>query len=375
MKSVKKVKDEEFAKMERVHKPFNKYVDKKFYFYFSYGLRVALMFLSVVIIAVVAYKCFNESFSEGKNIELKYQEKGNINYNAILFDNNPFETGTLEPVDSYISELVDKISLDLKYEYALDDKVDVNYSHYVVISRELKDEKGNIISKTEQRLMQKEEKEQTDTDKVEIDQNVILDYYDYNNQAAALKNEYGLDIYGNINVKMFIEMNTKYDKFEESINKEQVLEVNIPLLSSQVKVDLVKAIDNSDSYVEHEIPKLVVPMTLYVGITLLIIDTVFLLLAISFIFRSTPKKSKYTSLRDGLLRDYDRVIVNCNKLPNLEGYNVVDCYNFSELMDAQRLLEKPILYYEVTKNQKCVFIILGNNDVYRFVLKECDLEF
>lgn len=375
MKSNKKVKDEEFAKMERVHKPFNKYVDKSLYFYCSYGIRIALMFLSVVVIAVIAYKCFNESFSEAKDIELKYQEKGSINYNAVMFENNPFDTGTLNPVDSYISELVDEISTDFKYEYSYDKEVDVNYSYYIVASMELKGEDGSVVSKNEYQLMPTVKKEEKNIKNIDIVQNITLDYDYYNKLAEVIKNEYGLDIHGDINIKMYIDLETKYNQFEKSINKEQVLDVNIPLLSTQVKAHLVNEIDNSDSYIEHETPKLVVPLTLYVGITLLVIDTVFLLLAISFVFRATPKKSKYCTLRDGLLRDYDRVVVNCKKLPNIEGYNVVDCYSFSELMDAQRLLEKPILYYEVTKNQKCVFIILGNNDAYRFVLKECDLEF
>lgn len=372
---MRKIKDEEFAKMEIVHKPTNKYVDKGMYFYCSYGIRVLLMFMSIIVIGVVAYKCFSDSFSDSEDIKLKYEEKGNIDYNVLFFDNNLFDNGNLNPVDSYISDLVDNISTDFEYEYSFDKAVDINYSYYIVASMELKDQHDNIVSKNDYQLMPKVEKAEKNVKKINISQNINLDYDYYNNLAKAIKDQYGLELVGDVHIKMYIDTDTKYALFDKNIENEQILDVDIPLLSTQVKAQLVDAIEKKDEYVEHKNPKLLVPLTLYLGITLLIVDTLFFLLALSFLFRTTPKKSKYCVLRDGLLRDYDRVVVNCKKLPNLEGYNIVDCYSFSELMDAQRLLEKPILYYEVVKNQKCVFIILGNNDAYKFTLKECDLEY
>jgi hypothetical protein len=44
-------------------------------------------------------------------------------------------------------------------------------------------------------------------------------------------------------------------------------------------------------------------------------------------------------------------------------------------MDAQRMLEKPIIYFEIIKNQKCTFYIIDDKDVYEYTLKECDLEY
>ncbi len=371
----KKVKDSEFAKMEKVHKPINKYVDKGMYFYCSYGIRITLMFLSVLVLGVIAYKCFSDSFSDQEEIVLNYDEKADIDYDVLLFENNPFESGTLNPVDSYISDLIDNISTDFRYSYNFDNEVDVKYSYYIIASMELKNADGNPVSKNDYQLMPKVEKELENTKEVNIVQNINLDYDSYNNLAKSIKNQYGLDLQGEMHVKMYINMETNYNNFNKQLINEKELDVVIPLLSTQVKAELVNAIDKQDKFVEYKNPKLVVPMTLYMGITLLIIDTVFCLLAISFIFKATPKKSKYCILRNGLLRDYDRIIVNCKKLPNLDGYNIIDCYSFSELLDAQRLLEKPILYYEIVKDQKCIFVILGNNDAYKFTLKECDLEF
>jgi hypothetical protein len=59
----------------------------------------------------------------------------------------------------------------------------------------------------------------------------------------------------------------------------------------------------------------------------------------------------------------------------VEGQNIIDCYSFSELLDAQDTLKKPILYNEIVKNQKCIFLIVDGENVFRYVLKEVDLEF
>ncbi len=378
MKKTMKLKDEDFARMEKVNHPYNRHIDDNKYFYLSYGLRIFLMFTSIVILGVVAYSCFNDSFSEARDAKLRYEEKGQIDSNVQLFENNPFGDGILDTTGIYHSDMIDKIGTDFKYSYTFDKEVNVDYSYYVVATMELKNVDGKVLSTNDYELIPKDEKiekSESNVKSINLNQNINLDYVYYNNLAKEVRSQYGIDLYGNLYIKMYIDTNVKYAQFEENKGKEQVLEVSIPLMSSQVSVDLVNGIDNKDTYVEHTNPKLIKPTILYLGVSLLIVDTLFFLLSLGFIFKSTPKKSKYSSLRDGLLRDYDRVIVNCKKLPSVEGYKIIDCYSFSELMDAQRLLEKPILYFEIVKNQKCVFMILGNNEVYKFVLKECDLEF
>ena len=79
--------------------------------------------------------------------------------------------------------------------------------------------------------------------------------------------------------------------------------------------------------------------------------------------------------RDKLLKDYDKVIVNSKKIPNIKGLNIIDCYSFQELFDAQKLLEKPIIYFEIVKDQKALFFIIDGDDMYQFVLKECDVDY
>ena len=372
----RKVSNEEFEKMELVYNSGNKHVNNRFNLYFSYTTRIIAMFLIVAFFSVLAFICFKKSFTNSKNISLSYEEKDNMKYEVNLLDNNLFQNGELEPTDSYISDLIDNISTDLSYEYGFGDKVNVEYNYYVNAYMILRDKNTNSeISNKEFPLVEKTNKSEDDITKIQINQNINLDYDYYNNLAKEINKEYDLDLTGNLLLRMYIDVKTDYDGFEESIKKSQVVEVKIPLLSSQVKVSKISNIDRKDVYIKHTNPELENELILYIGIILLIIGTIFLLLTITFIYRSTPKKSRYRVVRDGLLNEYNKKIVNSKNLPDLKDYKVIVCTSFRELMDAQRLLDKPIIYNEIVKDQKCVFIIIGTNEVYKFTLKECDIEY
>ncbi len=381
MKKNLKVKDEEFANMKKVYGSSRKYVEKEYHFYFSYSIRVALMFLCIVILAVLSYKCFSDSFSKPKNVELTYSEKASIDYSVKLLQNNLFEQGVLNPADTYISGFIDDISTDFKYDFKLDSTSNIEYVYYVDAITELKDNKtGAILSQSNNELIPRTSKEIKNTKVLNFVQNVNLDYDSYNNLAKELKEsdklkDLNANVSGNIFLKLHIDLKVTNDKLEKEIKHSDVIEVRIPLLSTQVEVAMIDNIDNKHNYIERLESKLVDEISLFIGIILLIVDTIFLLVTLSFVFRTTPKKTKYMRLRDGLLKDYDRIIVNSKNIPKVDGYSLIDCYSFNELLDAQKLLNKPIIYNELVKNQKCVFVVVSDKEYYKFVLKEVDIDF
>lgn len=361
--------------MKKVPSKRNKYVANSFHFYFSYAFRIIVMFLSIFIIGILSYKCFTESFSDSKDENLAYEEKGSIDYKVLYLEENLFEEGILNPDDSYMSDVIDDIGTDFHYQYDLDKSADITYTYYVTATMILKNASDQkVISKKEDTLIKNVTKEEKEVQQIKIDQNINLDYDYYNNLAKVVQNEYG-NVTGSIELKMHIAVSVDYSRFTKEISNEKQIEVSIPLLSTQVRAEMVNDVSDKNVYTEHKNPKLTNKVSLYSGISLLIMDTIFFLLALSFIFRTRPKKSKYCTLRDGLLRDYDRILVNSKKIPKLSSYNIIDCYSFSELMDAQRLLGKPIIYYEIVKDQKCIFILIGDTDIYQFTLKECDIDF
>lgn len=375
-----KIKDSDFEKMEKVYSPRNKYVSKGFHLYFSYSMRIFFMFLAIFVIAVISYMNYVNSFSKTEDVEMNYEISGKIDYKVSLLPGNPFESGNLSAVNTYIADYIDDVSTDFFFNYEVDEKSDIKYNYYVNAIMELRSDKdGAVLSRKEDILVPKVSKEENDTKELELKQNVNLDYNHYNNLAKEFANsvykEHGINISGNLYLEMHVVLETKNDGFDKAQEKEKVIKVEIPLLSTQVKAFMVDSINEKDIYVEHEAAELVSKSSLFVAISLWIVDIIFLLLVCSFIMKSTPKKSNYMRIRNSLLREHDNIIVNSKNDPDFRGYNVINCANFEELIDAQKVLGKPIIYHELVKNQKCMFIIVNDKDVYRYVLKEADIEY
>ena len=91
--------------------------------------------------------------------------------------------------------------------------------------------------------------------------------------------------------------------------------------------------------------------------------------------KTSAKKSLYDVTLSKILREYDRVIVNSKKIVDLNNEKeIIDVNSFTELLDVRDNLEKPIIFSEVHKGQKSVFIVKTSNETYRYVLKLADLE-
>lgn len=380
MKKELKVKDSDFEKMEKVYTPRNKYVSKGFHLYFSYGVRVFLMFFAIVVIAVVSYLNYVNSFSKSTSVTMPYEVSGEIDYNVTLLPGNPFETGNLSAVNTYIADYIDDIGTDFVLDYAVEYESDIEYSYYVDATMELKSDKdGSVLSRKVDTIIPEVKNEVKSTDELNLKQNVNLDYNHYNNLAKdiskSIRNEHGINITGNLFLEMHVDIEVHNKEFKNPVNTSKVIKVEIPLLSTQVKAFMVENIDEKDVYTEYEAARLTSKSSLFVAISLWIVDIIFLLLVFSFIAKSTPKKSNYMRIRNGLLKDHDNVIVNSKNDPDFKGYNVINCATFEELIDAQKVLNKPIIYNELVKNQKCMFIIISGNDVYKYILKEADIDY
>jgi len=352
MKKTNKIKDEEFAKMDLVPTPINKHVKNNIYLYFSYSLRLIIMFLSIIIIGILSYKFYNQSFSKKTIANLSYEE-----------------IGTISPK----MEIQNNIDTDFNYNYKLSAPSDLSYSYYIIGTLKLVDDKNNIITKEDYNLVDKIDKKESKVTEININHPLNIDYDYYNKLSTNLKQS-NPTLHGNLNIKMYINISTSNSMFNNPFYKEEVLELTIPVLTDQVSLTNIESINNKDIYSETIAPKLINEVTLYISITLLIIDTIFLLLCLSFILRTIPKKSKYDIAKEKILRDYDDKIVNCKDLPNFKDYTLINCTDFNELLDACKLLNKPILYNEIVKNQKSTFVIINENNLYRYTLKECDLD-
>lgn len=367
-----RVTDADFRQMKKVTKEKN-YTDNKLHIYFNMEMRIALRIILVVILSVCSYYFIQRSYLVETKSEIPYSEYGNVTYRVLVNDNEYYDSKYLESGKQYISDVVN--TLESNFEYRLDLTKGMNYKYtYDIVGTlyiDSEDSGKNLVTNTYTYV---DEKLVTGVDNtnIAIQLPINIDFQEYNDYVKNYKRTYGVNVDSRFVVRLSFDYEGNASLFKEKKNKSSYIEMVIPLGEKETSVTVNK-IDKSDSFVETTDSELINDVLFSAGIVLLVIAVIIALSTIVFIVKVLPKKTKYCKKRDELLKNYDRVIVTSKKIPDIEGLKVVECGSFNELFDAQQSLDKPIVYYELVKNQKALFIIHNGTEVYRYILKECDL--
>lgn len=372
LKREDKVTDEEFKNMKKVTKD-KSYVDNKFHLYFSLETRVVIRLFLFVILAICSYFFVRESYAvEGKS-ELPYTEYGNVNYRVLVNSDEYYGDNYLESGKQYLSDVINTI--ETNFDYRLNMTRGMNYKYSYSIDGSLyidSEDSGKNLITNKYSYAKQDIVSGVDSNQISIQEPINLNFKEYNDFVKNYKRKYGINVTSRLVVRMSVNYEGSADIFKTKKDKKTVIELNIPLGEKETSVN-VKKIDVSNKFVEESGSKLGNDVLLCAGIVLFVIAVLILFNSISFLIKLVPKKSKYEKKKDEILKNYDRVIVVSKKEPDIYGLKVIECNSFNELFDAQQALEKPIVYYELVKNQKALFIINNGTEVYRYILKDCDL--
>lgn len=104
----------------------------------------------------------------------------------------------------------------------------------------------------------------------------------------------------------------------------------------------------------------------YAIISITITVLLFIYLVTVFFEKKTPESIYNKILRD-LIKTYDSILVDVEKIPELDVKNVINVSSFEKLLDVQYELKKPI-FYKMSINS-CSFILLDSEIAYVFVLR------
>ena len=148
---------------------------------FAQAVIVAVVTIAVLISALVSYQLNMQYYIE-------YNERGSIDYDVYLKDNEFYDSPHQEKNQSYVASLIDKIITNFNYEIDMDAE-DVNYRYsYTITSRlEILDNTSNIpIYNPEYTLIDVRNKLQNTSKRLTINEIVILNYDQYNELAPDL---------------------------------------------------------------------------------------------------------------------------------------------------------------------------------------------
>lgn len=90
---------------------------------------------------------------------------------------------------------------------------------------------------------------------------------------------------------------------------------------------------------------------------------------ILYVINTRNDKVIYANNLKKILNYYDAVLVESHNFPNLKDKNIIRVTNMEDLIDAQIEIRKPI-YYMIEGEDSCSFVLIDNNEVCVFILKQ-----
>lgn len=336
----------------------------------SYRTRILVystMFILLTILSIYLVFRYVNTRSNSETV-INYSEEGNINYKVSLKDNDYYESEYVEQNKIYIASLINKVEIDFDYAFNIDRDIDCEFSYDIYSELIIKDGTGDkeYIHKKYDIMSNKESIE--NIKQYNFTKHVSIDYDYYNMLASKFKGDYGIDTESYLRV-MFV---LKKDNKEISLNDSSMY-VDIPLSERAISINTSPIGQNEykqtiqDANLESD------EMVYLVGmVTIVLIMIVILYLLIN---RTHQRRNKYQRQVAKLLREYDRMIVEVTKAPNLEDTaRIIRISEFKELLDVRDNLKLPIMYYERIRNREALFFIEDDEHLYLHVVRNKEEE-
>jgi len=239
--------------------------------------RKSMIYVGIsVLILILIFSAFFINIGvkkEDKNY-IQYSDKKNLEYKVILKDNEYYKENYIEAGNQYIANLINYINANFKYDFNLQDTYD--YKYKIIGTVEVADEKTDkkIYSFSENLL---DEKNGQGDGNLNIDESISIDFNKYNNLIKQFVASYDLK---NANCKLIVNLNlgikSPTQKFsEQNLN---VMSLDIPLTTNTIKIDTNYDLAENDNLIEINKENKSNKVFLIMGISLLIADTILLIL-------------------------------------------------------------------------------------------------
>lgn len=351
------------------------YKKSKIPFHINYTMRLSFVFISVIFVGLVLGSFTNQINELYKESKFNIRENGYINYEIELKNNQYYTEDVLGMDRAYVPELVDKINLNFNYNFYSEEYVDIKFDNIIKYDFIVLDDKTNAVLYESTTTEAKTHKLLKDKSIKYVD-NVVIDYNKFKEKFDNLVLYYGNDITGYLNVSNTIDKNSEMDVLDGYLNSDRVYSVRIPVTNKVFSINLEdesKIKNTIEVYSESKLNKAnallivttIILCALFVGVFLIFVKLISLL---------GSKTSKYDKYVNGLLREYDSVIVETMVYPSDPELNKISVKSFKEILDAHDLVKKPIMYYNVVNHMKCIFYVLDNKNLYVYTVKEVDIE-
>lgn len=346
--------------------------------YISYEMRLLINIILIILFFILSVVLFVSSIAIKQRSNVVYKQTSNLDYKVYLKPNDYYKEPYLQKNMQYIANLIDNININFNYNFNVNQNINYRYMYYIKADVAVVDsqDKAKVIYSKTDRLTDPVVMTKENSNQFSINENVKVNYSKYNDLVKSFKSSYGISASSNLTLTLCLEIKDEKGNIIKNINSSDSMKIKIPLTEQMINIEMdYKEINNSDNvsvYKEFYIGNKVKVALSVICLLLFIASIIKLVL---FMLKTSSKKTAYDATLSKILREYDRVIVNSRKDLNVsKKTDVIDVNSFNELLDVRDNLEKPIIFHEIHKGLKSVFMVKTSNETYRYILKLADLE-
>ena len=320
-----------------------------------------IFFILIALFLIVTYlKLTRKHFIE-------FKETSNLKYQVNLLENEFYETDYLDKDVNVIASLIKNIDVEFKYNFELSEDFEYEYNYRILAETEVKEKtKTNLIYDTKKELLNKADLV-GNNNKLEIVENLTIDYNDYNNQIDKLLEIYELkNTSSELLINFYINITNK--STGEQINiEEKVMSLQIPLISKTVELSMDKKNCNGQFLVSEgtfENPEYI----LGIGIFVSLLGLINLIKLIKYILDTRSAEKMYDDRLKKILFDYKSYIQKINNKLDYNDYKVIQIDTFNELLSMREEVQSPIFMYKEENIRRTEFIMINENLLFEFIL-------
>ncbi len=333
---------------------------------FTMTVIIVVLTLAVLISSLVSAQLESKYY-------IGYREGGSIDYNVFLKENEFYEQNYVGMNQSYVASLIDKIIADFSYEIDMDtDDVNYRYSYSIKSKLEIVDNGSKaVIFHPERELISKKNQSQSSSNRLKINEIVVLNYDEYNDLANSFLETYSLDATtSNIVVTLEVDVLSDCNAFSGSAVDTYTSELRIPLTTKTVNIKMTSAVPDEEAKMiacQRGAGSEVFKTT---ALVLGVVDALMILLLAAFICLTKTPDITYAAKVKKTLSQYKSYIQKINNLFETHGYQVILVNSFDEMLEIRDTIQAPILMFENEEKTCAKFMIPTDSKLlYLFEIK------
>lgn len=309
---------------------------------FAQSVIVAVLTLAVIISSIVSVQLKSKYY-------ISYTESGSINYNVFLKDNDFYDEEYLGKNQSYVASLIDKIITDFRYEIDMDtDDVNYRYSYTIKSRLEIIDTTSDVaIYNPEYELVSVENKTQNSSNRLIINETVLINYDEYNDLANRFLSTYELTgTKSHIVLTLSVDVLSSCDAFAGSSVDTYISELRIPLTTKTVNINMTSAVPGDELSMIACTRGAGSEVFKTTAIVLGVVDGLLIGILVAFIYLTRTEDITYTARVKKIVGQYKSYIQKINNLFDTYGYQLIMVDTFDEMLEIRDTIQAPILMHE-----------------------------